>query len=294
MERQLAQQVVHEWNVVNSQDRAMVLLPVAWETHAAPAMGERGQEIINQQLVRDCDMLVAMFWTRIGTPTGQSPSGSVEEVEEHILAGKPVMLYFSAAPVRPDSVDEHQFRSLQQFKDSCRERGLIQEYESVTEFREKFARQLAQTIVQRFHASAIEGGPISEAERASTVATRVSPGPIATSTVIIPSRPLTLDERDLIAALPDESRELLVAAAADPTGTVLMTQTMGGMSVETNERDFVERSNPRSEARWRRAVGELVEMGLLQRRDLNGEVFSVTDEGYRAADLLSRMIQDAD
>lgn len=35
------------------------------------------------------------------------------------------MLYFSAAPVRPDSVDEHQFRSLQEFKTSCRERGLI-------------------------------------------------------------------------------------------------------------------------------------------------------------------------
>lgn len=78
-ERQIAQEVINEWNAINSQERRLVLLPVAWETHSAPAMGDRAQEIINQQLVRECDMLVAMFWTRIGTPTGKSPSGSVEE-----------------------------------------------------------------------------------------------------------------------------------------------------------------------------------------------------------------------
>jgi hypothetical protein len=79
-ERQSVREIVYQWNDVNSQDRALVLLPTAWETNAAPAMGSRAQEIINQQLLRDADLLIAMFWTRIGTSTGAAVSGTVEGV----------------------------------------------------------------------------------------------------------------------------------------------------------------------------------------------------------------------
>lgn len=114
-ERTIAREVVLEWNAVNSQERGTVLLPVLWETHAVPAMGERAQAVINDQLVRDADLLVGIFWTRIGTPTGTAVSGTVEEIEEHVRAGKSPMLYFSEAPVRPDSLDDEQFHALRSF-----------------------------------------------------------------------------------------------------------------------------------------------------------------------------------
>ncbi len=94
-ERQVVRAAVHEWNAVHSRDRAVVLLPVGWETHATPEMGDRPQAIINKQLLRDCDLLIAVFWTRLGTPTGVASSGTVEEIEEHLAADKPAMIYFS-------------------------------------------------------------------------------------------------------------------------------------------------------------------------------------------------------
>src|SRR5262245_26034200 len=157
-ERRIARDVVHEWNAVHSEERRTILLPVDWETHASPSMGERAQEIINKQLVRHSDMLVGLFWTRIGTPTGEAKSGTVEEIEEHLRAGKPVMLYFSSAPVRPDSVDDEQYQALRDFREWCRRRGLVEGYESIGEFRDKFQRQLAQTVVRTFPIPELSGG----------------------------------------------------------------------------------------------------------------------------------------
>ncbi|MDE3088728.1 MAG: DUF4062 domain-containing protein, partial [Chloroflexota bacterium] len=122
-ERNIIREVLTEWNIIYADGRKVVLLPIGWETHATPAMGERPQAIINKQVLKDCDLLVGVFWTRIGTPTGKYPSGTVEEIEEHIKAGKQVMLYFSDAPVRPDSVDNDQYTELKKFKDSCKARG---------------------------------------------------------------------------------------------------------------------------------------------------------------------------
>ena len=93
-ERLAAQRIVYEWNAIHSRDRAIVLQPVMWETHASPAMGDRAQGIINHQIIKDADLLVAIFWTRIGTPTGAAASGTVEEIEEHLKASKPAMIYF--------------------------------------------------------------------------------------------------------------------------------------------------------------------------------------------------------
>jgi hypothetical protein len=262
-ERGVAEEVIHGWNAVHSQDRRTVLLPVAWETHAVPALGERAQAIINRQLVRDSDLLVAIFWTRIGTPTGAAASGTIEEIEEHLRAGKRVMLYFSAAPVRLDSVDDAQYHALREFKESYRQRGLVEEYESVSQFREKFARQLAQTIIQRFPITTV-------GHEGELVQGPVAPGRAAVVTLPEKARSrrrLSADERDLIASVSAEARELLIEAGRDQHATVLRTESMGGLSVETNRRDFVNRGDARSEARGRRIVRELVERGFLEQRD---------------------------
>jgi hypothetical protein len=105
-----------------TSSRRIVLLPVGWETHSAPILGDRPQEIINSQILRDSDLLIAVFWTRIGTPTGKAVSGTVEEIDKHIHDGKPALIYFSSTPVRPESVDEEQYKMLKEFKEECKKR----------------------------------------------------------------------------------------------------------------------------------------------------------------------------
>lgn len=86
--------------------------------------------------------------------------------------------------------------------------------------------------------------------------------------------------------LSDEARELLIAAAADKHGTIIMVRTSSGLAVQTNDRQFCERKDARLEAKWQAAVRSLLQLGLIEARGHKGEVFGVTAEGFRAADEL--------
>ncbi len=63
-------------------------------------------------------------------------------------------------------------------------------------------------------------------------------------------------------------------------------ETMDGSHVQTNERSFTEPGDVRSAARWRGAVDELQRTGLLEDRAGKGEVFFVTDGGYRIGEFM--------
>lgn len=146
-EREAIASSLHEWNALNSKEVGKVLLPVKWESHAAPAMGDRPQEIINHQIVRACDMLIGAFWTRLGSPTGREASGTVEEIKWFLRQNKPVMLYYSRAQPDLDSIDTLQLDALRDFKKSIRDKGIQEQYASVDELMQKLSRQL--TIVMR-------------------------------------------------------------------------------------------------------------------------------------------------
>jgi hypothetical protein len=79
-ERTIAREEIHRWNSLHALDTKIVLLPVGWETDATPDLQARGQEIINHQLVDTCDLLIGIFWTRLGTPTLAAESGTAEEI----------------------------------------------------------------------------------------------------------------------------------------------------------------------------------------------------------------------
>lgn len=67
-EREAIRRVMEQWNAQYSSTLGAVLLPVDWRTHATLEMGERPQGILNRQLVETSDIVVAVFWTRLGTP----------------------------------------------------------------------------------------------------------------------------------------------------------------------------------------------------------------------------------
>ena len=146
-ERNAIAQALHEWNALNSQEVGKVLMPVMWETHSAPAMGDRPQGIINNQVVRGCDMLIGAFWTRLGSPTGVEESGTVEEIKWFLEKNKTIMLYYSGKPIPQDILDTMQIEKLKEFKSSIKNGGIQESYSSVDDLRAKLSKQL--TIVMR-------------------------------------------------------------------------------------------------------------------------------------------------
>ena len=145
-EREAAVRVMQDWNDLHSNNRRVVILPLRWETHAAPEYNVRPQEAINRRIVDDCDLVVGIFWTKLGTPTGEADSGTLEEIERVAKAGKPVMLYFSHVPVDPNRVDLKQMEQLRTFKEGILANALVETFGSPLDFRDKFANQLEMKI----------------------------------------------------------------------------------------------------------------------------------------------------
>lgn len=140
-ERQAATDAIHEWNEQHAVAESVVLLPVKWETHAMPQTGERPQKAINRQLVGNCDLLLGMFWTRIGK-NGVAESGTVDEIDQFVAARKPAMLYFSNRYIDPRKIDTKQLAELKDFKGLTYDRALVGEFGSISELRRKLLRHL--------------------------------------------------------------------------------------------------------------------------------------------------------
>ena len=79
---------------------------------------------------------------------------------------------------------------------------------------------------------------------------------------------------------------LLEEATKDRSRAIMKTRTSGGLRVITNGKDFVEPDNPRSEAKWKNAVRELVGMALIEDAKGLDEVFEVTHIGFEFIDSL--------
>jgi hypothetical protein len=166
-ERSAIAESLHEWNSLNASDTSIVLLPVMWESHSAPYMGDRPQAIINEQVVRNCDMIIGAFWTRLGSPTGIEDSGTVEEIKWFLKQKKPVMLYFSKAAVNVDEIDTSQLEKLKDFKKSIRDQGIQTQYSSVGELKQLLSRHLT-IIVKGMTVGPIVNAQVVRAAKAST------------------------------------------------------------------------------------------------------------------------------
>lgn len=256
-ERAVVRELLSEWNTVHSDRAKTVLLAVGWETHSVPEMGDRPQAIINKQILWDCDLLVGVFWTRIGTATGQFASGTVEEIEEHLKTGKPAMLYFSDAPVVPDSIDPSQYGQLGAFKKSCQSRGLYESYGDLSEFRTKFYRQLQLKLNRD---SYFQG-----------------PGRVGSPEVA---------ELPEVPSLSKEAAFLLKECGADAQAVIMNVSYIGGQAIQVRGTNLIEDGNDRSRAVWTSALLELESLGYIEPMSAKRELFRITKTGYEALDRL--------
>ncbi len=120
------------------------LLPIGWE-RVIPSFG-RPQDLINLELY-SADLVVVMFWNRIGSPSStESPkSGTVEEFEVsshlHESLGRPVVwVYFKKPTAEHDTQLNGVFSFRKQLEDG--KQLFFREYESITDWEEMFREHL--------------------------------------------------------------------------------------------------------------------------------------------------------
>ena len=113
-----------------------------WSKNSYPQSGGNPQALLNEQFVKKCDAAVALFWTRFGTPTDEYGSGTEEEIEMMMNAGKQVFLYFSDKPIPPSETDWEGYQKVQAFKKKYN--GIYFSYHTDEEFESSFYAHLTQ------------------------------------------------------------------------------------------------------------------------------------------------------
>lgn len=145
-ERAKVVEALAEWNRNNTSERKCVFLPLMWEEDSAARMGYPPQETLNRQLCERSDMLIAIFWTRLGTPTEGFASGTVEEIEYHLKLNKPVMLYFCDRDT-PIDTDRNQLEKLKEYKKSVEHKALYHTFKRPSDLKNLLLNQLRTTVI---------------------------------------------------------------------------------------------------------------------------------------------------
>ncbi len=137
---------INNWNILNSYDKNIALVPHHWTSSSYPSLRKPAQAHIDDILVERSDALVAIFGSRLGTPTNSYISGTVEEIEKHRAAGKPVMVFFSET--LDFSQDVEQLKNLQEYRNQLS--GLYETYNGIDDFEKKFSAKLHLQIQNEF------------------------------------------------------------------------------------------------------------------------------------------------
>lgn len=134
-EREIARGVLYRWNEFNSRFHNIVFSVLGYDINAHADSGVHPQESLNHQLLEQADLIIAIFWTKLGSPTKEYSSGSVEEITKHIQQEKKALIYFSNKDVNLQMVDLEQYRDLQEYKKSIQGSAFYKQFSSESEFK---------------------------------------------------------------------------------------------------------------------------------------------------------------
>lgn len=139
-EREIAVKVIHKWNDLHSLARGIMLRPVRYEKNSHPTTRYEGQEAVNRQCLDNSDLVIGIFGNRLGTPTSKAESGTAEEIDRHVAAGKEALIFFSEKPVpRYLSDDEkEQLEKLKAYEAAWKSKANVGGFNSEGDFETKF------------------------------------------------------------------------------------------------------------------------------------------------------------
>lgn len=120
-ERDIVKKVILEFNDQYVKELKSTITLMTWENSTHPAFGSYPQNVINQQ-IGEYDIFIGILWSRFGTPTPNSGSGTEEEFNLAYDRFKSnsndirIMMYFNQDGVPINDIDIEQIAKIKNFK----------------------------------------------------------------------------------------------------------------------------------------------------------------------------------
>ncbi|MEP6466923.1 MAG: hypothetical protein ABJB05_11495 [Parafilimonas sp.] len=147
-ERELIKKEIIQWNDINAQYKNIVLLPLTWEDNIASGFEKSGQDKINETLLEKAELMIAVFWSKVGTPSKKFISATVEEIEYHLERNKPLMIFFCDRPF-PIGLDTKQIELVKEIKEKYQLKGIYKPYSTLEDFSAKISKSIQLKLNER-------------------------------------------------------------------------------------------------------------------------------------------------
>lgn len=255
-ERQLVRDAIYEWNAIHSKRFKVMLNPIGWENNIAPQMGSHPQEIINKSILNDSDILIGIFWTRLGSPTGEYASGTVEEISKHCNTNKLASVYISKKPY-PEDINLEQLQRLRNQTQIWLNEGLLDFYDNHSTFKQKIKDHLTLHVQENEYIQGVLKG--------------LSPAPLE--------------------KLPQFAK-ILIIEGTKGNGIISHLRFIDG-TAEFSTHEFQYRTkDPREISQWKAAINFLIDNRLiitLSNDNYIHQVFEISNLGWELSNSLSNI-----
>lgn len=118
----LVREAINSFNEGVGLDNNVVLMLRHWSISAYAESGKKAQESLNSQFVKYCDVVIAIFGDRFGSPTDKYRSGTEEEIEMFLNEGKQVFMFFYEGG-RTKDADLEQAQKVRDFKEEYKSKN---------------------------------------------------------------------------------------------------------------------------------------------------------------------------
>ena len=244
-------EAIHRWNCHHAESRAAVLMPKHWQTSVAPDTGADPQDVVNEQM-GICDVLIALFQSRLGTPTAKATSGTSEEIARHKAADKTVMIYWLQLRGAGSSLDLSQFGELQKAMGDWKRDMIVRENIDERSLEDQVYSDLT------LHANRKAWGQFTSGTNGSST-------PVSSASPVISRSAL----------------DILVPAAVGRSGQIVRGQIGNSWGLFVDGQSISSPTNARERAEVEDALGDLIGAKLLSG---GKDIYTVTTAGYRCAD----------
>ncbi len=141
-QKKIIEETCDRWNQSSGEEKNVIVEIKEWKKNLNIDSRKKSQDLINDQIVVSCDILFAMFGKRIGTKTDNHQSGTLEEIEIVIKAGKPYFIYFMNQNLTLSESGDSQVQKLRLFKNKLTAFGSFKEIKDENDLKEQFFTDL--------------------------------------------------------------------------------------------------------------------------------------------------------
>lgn len=141
-QRDLIEKCCVNWNRGHGREQKRIVQTLRWERDMPTTSNAVPQEVTDEVLVKNSDLLVAIFWTRFGTPTGTFESGTLGEISRFIDSNRPAIIYFYTKKVELGKIVPEQLTKINNFKKKYKNQGIYRDIKNDKELEEHFMKDL--------------------------------------------------------------------------------------------------------------------------------------------------------